>query len=175
MPLSHEISELRNELRDLRDDVRDIGEKVAKTDVLVSTLADALRQERAGAATYRQQMRETVAGLVQQQDRTVATVSALAGDFNEVREQTRQHYTDLTQVIAALSGAVKTLAEKVAEMKPTVDAVVIEKHELAGKQKLLKRQWALVAAIGAFFAWLIGEAAGWWPALWSAIQSRGKP
>lgn len=136
MPLSHEITQLRNELRELRDDIREIGEKVIKTDVIVSALAE---------------------------------------DFNDERERTRQHYTDLTQVIAALSGSVKTLAEKVAEMKPTVDAVMIEKHELAGKQKLLRRQWAILAAVGAFGAWAIGQVIGLWPTLWSAIQSRGKP
>jgi uncharacterized protein YukE len=158
MPLSHELVDLRNELRDLRDDIREIGEKVAKTDVIVATWVDAFKQERAGAATYRQEMR--------------AAMTALSDDFSTERENARQHYTDLTQVIAALSGAVKTLAEKVGEMKPTVDAIVIQKHERAGAHKLWKRQWAGIAAAAAFVSWLLGYLVGWWPALWNAIFGR---
>lgn len=121
------------------------------------------------------ELRDDVQKLEREQDRAAMTLKALAEDLISEREQNRRNHTDLSQVISALSGAVKTLAENVAGMKPTFDEIVIEKHERAGAKKLLRRQWAIVAGAGAFVGWAIGQLVGWWPTLVSAIQSRGKP
>jgi ABC-type transporter Mla subunit MlaD len=118
------------------------------------------------------ELRAEVTRLSDRQNRTSGKVDALVDDFREERESTRKHYSDLTAVIAALSGSVKTLAETVTDMKPTVDAVVIKKHRDAGRLELIHQQWGILIAIGGFLTWLVGTVMGWWPQLWNWFQSR---
>lgn len=173
MPQGHDpFDALHEDIRDLRAEVGRLSERQAATDVKVTTQIDAFRQERDGAAIYRREVRETLGELTEQQNRTSGKVDALADDFHQERESARKHYTDLTAVIAALSGSVKTLAETVQDMKPTVDAVVIRKHKDAGRRELLHQQWGVILVIAGFFTWLIGAIMGWWPQLWNWMHSR---
>jgi methyl-accepting chemotaxis protein len=82
-----------HDIREIRDDIKEIIEKLAKTNVLVHTLADAFKQEREGAYGHRREIRETMGEIERRMsvvENHVRVVQTKLGEMNPTIEDYRQ-------------------------------------------------------------------------------------
>ncbi len=78
------------------------------------------------------------------------TLEHFIEEFKREREAAGKYRHDLRDVIATLSGAVKTLSERVDEMRPDVADYRRKRDEAQGAAKLGKFMWSALVVIAGF-------------------------